>query len=142
MDRNVGTPEYGDAMPDEPSGQHDPGPTGVEEADIVDAVVEEAEPAGPAPSPPTPPIAAIQVAVPEDPGYSRSGIPTFEAVREKIETRYVASLGSTELDAATPEGRSIEERYAAREKAAAERLEQIRASMHLHGADDPTSGDR
>ena len=40
------------------------------------------------------------------------------------------ALGSAELDAETPEGRSIEEQYQARQKAAAEKLEEIRASMH------------
>jgi phage shock protein A len=68
-----------------------------------------------------------------DTGYSASGVPTFEAVREKIETRYGTAIGSAELAAETPEGRSVEEDYEARQKAAADRLEQIRASMR----DDP-----
>jgi phage shock protein A len=65
-----------------------------------------------------------------DPGYSESGVPTFESVREKIETRYGTSLGAAELDAETPEGRDVEEQYEARQRAATERLEQIRESMH------------
>jgi len=68
--------------------------------------------------------------VESDPGYSTSGVPTFDAVREKIETRYGTALAAAELDSETPEGRSVEEQYEARQKAAAERLEQIRASMH------------
>jgi phage shock protein A len=68
-----------------------------------------------------------------DTGYTTGGVPTFEAVREKIETRYGTAIGSAELAAETPEGRSIEEDYEARQKAAADRLEQIRASMR----DDP-----
>lgn len=64
-----------------------------------------------------------------DPGYSESGIPTFDAVREKIETRYGTALGAAELDAETPEGRTVEEHYEARQRAAAERLDEIRASM-------------
>jgi phage shock protein A len=68
-----------------------------------------------------------------DTGYTAGGVPTFEAVREKIETRYGTAIGSAELAAETPEGRSIEEDYEARQKAAADRLEQIRASMR----DDP-----
>ena len=64
-----------------------------------------------------------------DPGYSESGVPTFESVREKIETRYGTSLGAAELDAQTPEGRTVEEQYEARQRAAAERLAQIRESM-------------
>jgi phage shock protein A len=65
-----------------------------------------------------------------DPGYNDSGVPTFESVQEKIETRYGTALGSAELAAETPEGRTVEEQYEARQKAAAERLEEIRASMH------------
>ncbi len=64
-----------------------------------------------------------------DPGYSESGVPTFESVREKIETRYGTSLGAAELDAETPEGRAVEEQYEERQRAAAERLEEIRESM-------------
>jgi phage shock protein A len=65
-----------------------------------------------------------------DPGYDNSGVPTFESVREKIETRYETSIGAAELDAETPEGRDLEEQYQTRERAAAERLAQIRESMH------------
>ncbi|MBB3606865.1 phage shock protein A [Mycolicibacterium sp. BK556] len=64
-----------------------------------------------------------------DPGYDDSGVPTFESVQEKIETRFGTALGSAELAAETPEGRTVEEQYEARQKAAAERLEEIRASM-------------
>jgi len=64
-----------------------------------------------------------------DTGYTPDGIPTFESVREKIETRYGTAIGATELAAETPEGRSVEEQYEERQRAAAERLEQIRESM-------------
>ncbi|MFZ0718648.1 PspA/IM30 family protein [Mycobacterium sp.] len=64
-----------------------------------------------------------------DPGYSNSGVPTFESVREKIESRYETSIGSAELDAETPEGRDVEDQYEARQRAAADRLAQIRESM-------------
>jgi len=64
-----------------------------------------------------------------DPGYSSSGVPTFESVREKIENRYETSIGSAELDAETPEGRDVEDQYEARQRAAADRLAQIRESM-------------
>ena len=56
-------------------------------------------------------------------------MPTFESVREKIETRYGTSVGAAELDAESPEGRTVEEQYDARQRAAAERLAQIRESM-------------
>lgn len=80
------------------------------------------------------PPAVAPVAVPDpDPGYTASGVPTFEAVQEKIETRYGTALGARELDAETPEGRTAEEQYEARQRAAAEKLEEIRASMHKQG---------
>jgi phage shock protein A len=66
---------------------------------------------------------------PEDTGYTPGGVPTFDAVREKIETRYGTAIGSSELASETPEGRDVEEQYEARQRAAHERLEQIRASM-------------
>jgi phage shock protein A len=64
-------------------------------------------------------------AAPPDPGYDSAGVPTFESVREKIETRYGTSVGAAEL----PEGREVEEQYEERQRAAAERLAQIRESM-------------
>ncbi len=64
-----------------------------------------------------------------DPGYDATGVPTFESVREKIESRYATAEGAAELDADTAEGRSVEEQYEERERAAAERLRQIRESM-------------
>jgi phage shock protein A len=66
---------------------------------------------------------------PPDPGYDSAGVPTFESVREKIETRFGTALGGAELDADSTEGRSVEEQYEERQRAAAERLEQIRESM-------------
>ena len=81
-----------------------------------------------------PPAVVVPVAVPDpDPGYTASGVPTFEAVQEKIETRYGTALGARALDAETPEGRTAEEQYEARQRAAAEKLEEIRASMHKQG---------
>lgn len=66
---------------------------------------------------------------PVDTGYTPSGVPTYDAVREKIETRYGTAIGAAELAAETPEGRTVEEQYEARQRAAAERLAQIRESM-------------
>ncbi len=68
-------------------------------------------------------------AEPVETGYTPGGVPTFESVREKIETRYGTAIGAAELDAETPEGRTVEEQYDARQRAAAERLAQIRESM-------------
>jgi phage shock protein A len=67
---------------------------------------------------------------PLDTGYTPSGVPTFDSVREKIETRYGTAIGATELDTESPEGRTVEEQYDARQRAAAERLNEIRKSMH------------
>ncbi|OBJ54073.1 hypothetical protein [Mycobacterium sp. 1423905.2] len=64
-----------------------------------------------------------------EPGYDSSGVPTFDSVREKIENRYGAALGAEELDAATSEGRRVEDEYEKRQRAAAERLAQIREAM-------------
>jgi phage shock protein A len=76
------------------------------------------------------PVSVVPQVPPEvDTGYTQSGVPTFESVREKIETRYGTSLGAAELDAETAEGRSVEEQYEERQRAAAERLAQIRQSM-------------
>ena len=69
-------------------------------------------------------------AAPVDTGYTAGGVPTFESVREKIETRYGTAIGASELAADTPEGRTVEEQYDARQRAAAERLAEIRKSMH------------
>ena len=66
---------------------------------------------------------------PPDSGYDSSGVPTFDSVREKIESRYGTALGAEELAAETAEGRSVEDQYEARQRAAAERLAQIRESM-------------
>ncbi|ORB86977.1 hypothetical protein B1987_28020 [Mycobacterium kansasii] len=65
-----------------------------------------------------------------DPGYDPAGVPTFESVREKIESRYATAMGAAELDAGTNEGRTVEEQYEKRQRAAAERLAEIRESMH------------
>jgi phage shock protein A len=63
---------------------------------------------------------------PDDPDYTASGVPTFDSVRDKIEGRYETAIGATELD---PEAGSVEEQFEARQRAAAERLDQIRRSM-------------
>lgn len=64
-----------------------------------------------------------------DPGYDDAGVPTFDFVREKIENRYATAEGAAELDTESPEGRSVAKDYEERERAAAERLAEIRKSM-------------
>ena len=99
-------------MPDEPNPEPEPADTG---------------------SSATPLPAAAE---PVDTGYTQSGVPTFESVREKIETRYGTAIGASELAAETPEGRTVEEQYDARQRAAADRLAEIRKSMHRDEGDD------
>ncbi len=65
----------------------------------------------------------------EDVGYTPRGVPTFDSVREKIETRYGTAQGAHELASDTPEARTAEKQYEEWQQAAAERLEQIRSSM-------------
>ena len=105
-------------MPDEPT----PEPEPAVEGEVVDDIALQPD------TPPTTTSAATP-AEPPDTGYTPSGVPTFESVREKIETRYGTSIGAAELDAESPEGRTVEEQYDARQRAAAERLAQIRESM-------------
>jgi hypothetical protein len=94
--------------------------------DVVDEPQPEPAPAVPVPTP-DPQLAPP--AQPLDTGYTAAGVPTFDSVREKIETRYGTAIGASELASETLEGRTVEEQYDARQKAAAERLDQIRASM-------------
>lgn len=122
-------------MADDP--KPEPAQTGDKTAKQTEAVVAPA-PAEPAPAAPAPAASAPgpagslppPVAVPEpDTGYTLSGVPTFEGVREKIESRYGTSLGATELAEETPAGHNAAQQFEARQKAAEDRLEQIRASM-------------
>ncbi|WP_174187560.1 PspA/IM30 family protein [Nocardia barduliensis] len=87
-----------------------------------------AVPAVPVPSPGMPPPVASG-------GYSASGVPTFESVRDKVEQRYGTAQGMGELDRQTPAGRSVDEQWQAREKAARERLDRIRKSLRDNDAD-------
>lgn len=97
-----------------------PNPEDVLDVEIVPTETPEALPVSPEPLP----------SAPLDTGYTADGVPTFDSVREKIETRFGTAIGASELAAETAEGRSVEEQYDARQRAATERLEQIRKSMH------------
>lgn len=92
---------------------------------------DDSTPSGPTPAPaPTPAPVPDPAPIGEpDTGYTAAGVPTLEGVREKIEARYGTALGATELAEETPEARAAAERYEARQKAAEEKLAQIRASM-------------
>jgi len=75
----------------------------------------------PDPAAPPPPVFT--------PDYDERGVPSFDYVRDKIEGRAATSVGMGELAAETPQGRSLEEQEAEREKAAKAKLEEIRRSM-------------
>lgn len=63
------------------------------------------------------------------PDYDEHGVPSLDYVRNKIEGRYAAGLGATELAQDTPEGRSLEQQEADRAAAAKAKLDEIRRSM-------------
>ena len=92
-------------------------PTEPAKDDVVDAEIE------PEPVPATPPPPAFT------PDYDEHGVPSFDYVRSTIEGRFATSVGMGELAADTPQGRSIEEQEAEREKAAKAKLDEIRRSM-------------
>ncbi|MDQ0380529.1 hypothetical protein [Amycolatopsis thermophila] len=66
---------------------------------------------------------------PPEGDYTDSGVPNFDFVRDRIENRYATSLGSTELASETPEAASFEEKLADRDRAAKDKLEEIRRQM-------------
>jgi phage shock protein A len=58
--------------------------------------------------------------------YTDSGVPTFDYVRDRIENRVATAEGAKEL---AGEPASIDEQLAERDRAAREKLAQIRRSM-------------
>ena len=73
-------------------------------------------------------LATTPVVAPEG-DYTTAGVPTFDYVRDRIETRIATNIGATELAEATPEAKTAEDQFEARKKAGQEKLEQIRRSM-------------
>ena len=57
------------------------------------------------------------------------GVPTFDFVRDRIENRYGTALGTTELAEDSAAGRSLAQQEEDRDKAARERLDEIRRSL-------------
>jgi hypothetical protein len=74
------------------------------------------------------PVAAPPVVLPPS-DYTDAGVPTFDYVRDRIENRVATGVGASELADATPEGKAVEDQFAAREKAGLDKLEEIRRSM-------------
>jgi phage shock protein A len=79
--------------------------------------------------PDAPAPAPVPAPAPAAPDYDEHGVPSFDHVRDKIESRYATSIGATELAAETTEGRTVEQQEAERAKAAAAKLEEIRRSL-------------
>lgn len=87
---------------------------------VLDAEVVE-EKTGPTVPDPDPVVPAFD--------YTDAGVPTFDYVRDRIENKVNTSIGSAELADATPEGKSVDEQFEAREKAGRDKLEAIRRAM-------------
>ena len=66
-----------------------------------------------------------------DPDYSESGVPSFDFVRDKIESRYATSLGSAEVAGLGTENtaEALDKKVADREQASKDRLAEIRRMM-------------
>ncbi len=62
-------------------------------------------------------------------GYTKSGEPTLDFVRDKIEKRAAIAIGAEELAAAMPGNENLDDFFAEREKAAKAKLDEIRKSM-------------
>ena len=97
---------------------------GTDESEIVEA--ELVPTSAPSLSPTTFPAAAPAPAF----DYTDAGVPTLGYLQDKIERRYGNALGGTELAGMTPEAKSAAEVQAEREKAAVDKLEEIRRSLH------------
>ncbi|WOC13855.1 hypothetical protein [Gordonia sp. MP11Mi] len=95
------------------------------EPDYIDAEIVEA-----ATSPDfTPTVHAPTVE--EVTGYTESGVPTFDFVRDKIDHRTATADGGQFLAESGPEAAVLDEAMAARDDAAKRKLDEIRKSMGL-----------
>jgi phage shock protein A len=73
---------------------------------------------------------APQVVAPSVQGdYTEAGVPTFDFVRDRIESRIATTAGATELVGETSQAKSIDEQMAERDKAGRDKLEEIRRAM-------------
>lgn len=75
------------------------------------------------------PPAPLDAGLSPDPAgadYTESGVPTFEHVRDRIEGRFATAAGAAEL---AGEPTSIDEQIAERDRAARDRLDEIRRSL-------------
>ncbi|MBN4925499.1 hypothetical protein IEU95_01550 [Hoyosella rhizosphaerae] len=65
----------------------------------------------------------------EDAGWTKEGIPTFAAVRDRIAARFAVAIGASETVVHQAEDRSLEQQWETRARLARERLEQIKGIM-------------
>jgi hypothetical protein len=71
---------------------------------------------------------ALEVAPPAVPvDYTEAGVPTFDYARDRIANRVATATGATEL--ASDSAASLDEQFAERDRAAREKLEEIRRSL-------------
>lgn len=61
--------------------------------------------------------------------YTASGVPTFDHVRDRIESRFATSVGAGEVAEAVPGVRAVEDEFEARRQAGLDKLEEIRRSL-------------
>ncbi|WP_430332684.1 PspA/IM30 family protein [Rhodococcus sp. ACT016] len=87
------------------------------------------DPSRPSVPPEVPPPLTLGTASTPAPDYTDAGVPTFDRVRDKIEERFGTALGSEELERDSQAGRDLDEQWQAREKAAHDKLDEIRRSM-------------
>lgn len=87
------------------------------------------DPSAPAPFDPDLGPGVVAPSYEEVTGYTTAGEPTLDHVRDKIEKRAATAIGAEELAGMTPEVQEVHDAFAAREKAAKARLEEIRKSM-------------
>ncbi|WFR71159.1 hypothetical protein P9209_17810 [Prescottella defluvii] len=87
------------------------------------------DPSRPTAPPDVPPPMTMAGAAVSGPDYTDSGVPTFDRVRDKIEERFGTALGSEELERDSRAERDLDEQWQAREKAAHDKLDEIRRSI-------------
>ncbi len=93
----------------------------------------DAEPTMPAPSDPVP--SEVEFNLPQSPlpdgYYDEHGVPTYDAVRERIEQRSALAEGNEVLDEESEKGTDFAKKREELEEAGKDRLAQIRKSMGL-----------
>jgi hypothetical protein len=74
-------------------------------------------------------MAGQQAPVAPEGDYNDAGVPNFDYVRNRIESRFVTATGAIELAEDSSQAASLDQQMEERDRAAREKLEQIRRSM-------------